>query len=274
MSIKDGDAIAKSQCSKINFDLKEEIRAYWSGRAARFDESASHLIEDRYGMAQWHRLIRRAFDLGPDGDLSGKHVLDIACGTGEISRMLCGMGAEVTGLDFSDAMHAKSKEKLASHNWSALSADAENLAGVPDASFDFAVTRHLVWTLTDPASAFREWARVIKPGGRLLIVDGNWAAKPSILTRARRWLANQIEPIEPRSDHEVRQDQSIRNKFHFRNGLELKQLCLELEMAGFSPEKKLPLRHLYGAGMRAWPLATRLRQTSTHRFAVVSQKRC
>ena len=52
MSQAQSDTPAKTPALKPNFDLKEEIRAYWSHRAARFDESASHLIEDRFGMIQ------------------------------------------------------------------------------------------------------------------------------------------------------------------------------------------------------------------------------
>ena len=46
--------------------------------------------------------------------------------------------------------------------------DADTLAGLPDAPFDDAATRHLVWTPTDPPAAFAAWFRVLKPGARLL----------------------------------------------------------------------------------------------------------
>ena len=36
------------------------------------------------------------------------------------------------------------------------------------------VNRHLVWTLVDPKAAFAEWLRVLKPGGTLLIIDGDF----------------------------------------------------------------------------------------------------
>lgn len=164
-----------------NFDLKEEIRAYWSKRAESFDEEASHRIEDEFGKPEWQSFIRQAFDLDDLDDPSQLHALDLACGTGEISRMLCGIGIQVTGLDFSETMQKD--------NWKPLLCDAEDLLGVENESFDFLITRHLAWTLTDPAKAFGEWYRVLKPGGRLLIVDGNWSQPFSIKFRVKRWLA-------------------------------------------------------------------------------------
>ena len=46
----------------------------------------------------------------------------------------------------------------------------------PDDSFDVVVTRNLTWNLTDPVRAYREWRRVLRPGGVTLIFDANWYA--------------------------------------------------------------------------------------------------
>ncbi len=50
-------------------------------------------------------------------------------------------------------------------------ADAENLPFGPQ-SFDLAISRHVLWTLPHPEAAIDEWLRVLRPGGRLAIVDG------------------------------------------------------------------------------------------------------
>ena len=179
---------------RSNYVLKDEIREYWSDRAPTFDASASHRIEDRYGMPEWHTLIRAACDLDPAGRLDGWSVLDIACGTGEISRVLTGLGAEVAGLDFSETMLALARDKLRVRSWTAVQADAEAMAPLADDRYNFAVTRHLAWTLTDPLAAYAEWHRVLRPGGRLLVVDGNFRAERGALTRLRRWLADRLAP--------------------------------------------------------------------------------
>ncbi len=59
--------------------------------------------------------------------------------------------------------------------------DAERLP-FPPGSFDLAISRHLLWTLPHPEAAIDEWIRVLRPGGRLVVVDGQFdpgAAPPS-----------------------------------------------------------------------------------------------
>src|SRR5690606_36877543 len=70
-------------------------------------------------------------------------------------------------------------------------ADAEHTR-LTDAGFDAIVCRHLVWTLTDPVAAFREWHRLLKPGGVLLFFDGDWA-QPRPTGRIAQWLIRQID---------------------------------------------------------------------------------
>ncbi|HWX46940.1 MAG TPA: methyltransferase domain-containing protein [Roseomonas sp.] len=43
----------------------------------------------------------------------------------------------------------------------------------PGGHYDAVVSRHLVWTLVDPAAAFHDWFRVLRPGGRVVIADGD-----------------------------------------------------------------------------------------------------
>jgi len=52
-------------------------------------------------------------------------------------------------------------------------ADAEHLP-FPAGSFDLAISRHVLWTLPHPEAAIDEWIRVLRPGGRLVVVDGQF----------------------------------------------------------------------------------------------------
>ena len=53
--------------------------------------------------------------------------------------------------------------------------DAQNLA-FADASFDIVIARNVTWTLPDVPRAYREWLRVLKKGGNLINIDGNYGA--------------------------------------------------------------------------------------------------
>jgi ubiquinone/menaquinone biosynthesis C-methylase UbiE len=66
-------------------------------------------------------------------------------------------------------------------------ADAENLP-YPAGSFDLVISRHVLWTLPNPEAAIADWLRVLRPGGRLAIVDGaqyNDASAPPQRENAR-----------------------------------------------------------------------------------------
>ncbi|SOH93783.1 Ubiquinone/menaquinone biosynthesis C-methylase UbiE [Monaibacterium marinum] len=253
-----------------NVHLKDEIRDYWSERAPTFDESTSHKIEDQYGLPEWQRFLRTAFELN---DLKGQQVLDIACGTGEVSRALTSIGASVTGLDFSETMLGFARTKLAERDWRFVQADAETMFPLADASFDLAITRHLAWTLTDPLASYKTWLRVLRPGGKLLVVDGNFKGTKSSLLRWRHWLADRIDTQKraPGTTNKTTHD-AISSRLPYRKGLEIEELSADLQSAGFVNVRPVDLTRLYGAGMRGHPLPERLRQSAERRYALVCQK--
>lgn len=86
----------------------------------------------------------------------------------------------MTGLDLCEAMLARARPKLAAagRRASLFLGDAEDTRE-PSGRYDAVVCRHLVWTLPDPARAAAEWLRVLRPGGRLLVVDGDWVPLPA-----------------------------------------------------------------------------------------------
>ena len=102
-------------------------------------------------------------------------ILDVGTGTGAMALVLAEMGHDVSGIDLSDGMLNKAKEKAKQANLPVefKIGDAEKLS-FPDDTFDVVINRHLLWTLPHPEKAIKEWNRVLKPGGQVVILDGNF----------------------------------------------------------------------------------------------------
>lgn len=261
--------------SGTNYTLRDEIRDFWSRRAATFDDVPGHeIFSDRERQA-WHRLLSR--HLGP---ADGRSALDLASGTGVISLLLDDLGFEVTGLDWSEAMLAKAKAKARSRGRRITFrlGDAEQTRE-DDASFDIVVTRHLVWTLVDPAACFREWLRVLKPGGTLLIVDGDFVRQSPI----ERLLAQLETLILKRKDLQAsassappdlaEQHRSILSRVHFKDGARAADIASMLSECGY--ERILidtQLGAIHRAQARRMSFRNGLIRHVQHRYVVVAAK--
>jgi SAM-dependent methyltransferase len=104
-------------------------------------------------------------------------VLDVASGTGETACFLVDeLGAQVTGVDLSDHLLRRAREKAAQRSLAIefLKGDAHELE-FPDNAFD-AVISECTLCLLDKVTALREMVRVTKPGGRVGIHDVCWQA--------------------------------------------------------------------------------------------------
>jgi demethylmenaquinone methyltransferase/2-methoxy-6-polyprenyl-1,4-benzoquinol methylase len=95
-------------------------------------------------------------------------VLDACCGTGDLALESRRRGAEVVGLDFSEAMLERARRKSSDVEW--VRGDVLALP-FEDASFDAATVGFGVRNVEDLAGALRELRRVLRPGGRLGILE-------------------------------------------------------------------------------------------------------
>jgi ubiquinone/menaquinone biosynthesis C-methylase UbiE len=150
--------------------VKAQVAAHWGRRASGFDAGFGHSIRTAAERAAWDRILDLA--LMGRGPLEA---LDAGCGTGFLSFELAARGHRVTGVDFAPAMLAEARRKAAQQNFPVRfeEADAEHLP-FPSASFDLAISRHVMWTLPHPDAAIDEWIRVLRPGGRLVVIDGQF----------------------------------------------------------------------------------------------------
>lgn len=111
----------------------------------------------------WHGVLDAIWE---EGDLLGRRVLDVGCGTGRLAEELARRGARVWGVDSSPEMLAEARARC-DRRIGLVQGRAEALP-FRDGWFDRAVLR-LVVHLIDRPSAFRELARVLGPGGRAVI---------------------------------------------------------------------------------------------------------
>lgn len=147
-----------------------KAQAVWNSPAGRYDEISRSIAD-----AIEHAVER----LRPT---AGERVLDLATGTGWGSRVIAQRfpGARVTGVDIAEQMleHASAAASRLGLPIAYLHGDAEQLP-FADAQFDAVISTFGVMFASRPEVAAREVARVVKPGGRLVLAtwppDGNVA---------------------------------------------------------------------------------------------------
>jgi demethylmenaquinone methyltransferase / 2-methoxy-6-polyprenyl-1,4-benzoquinol methylase len=98
----------------------------------------------------------------------GERVVDVCCGTGDLAVECARRGAAVTGLDFSPAMLERARRKDPRIEW--IEGDALQLP-FADASFDGATVGFGVRNLEDLERGLAELRRVVRPGGRLAVLE-------------------------------------------------------------------------------------------------------
>lgn len=148
--------------------LLEEIENYWDMRSNGFSSAVMEEMSDN-GDA----IARELRDnLGIE---QGYKVLDLGCGPGMLSILLARMGASVTGIDYSSKMVDAAVSNASREGVSCrfLKMDAQELE-FGDDEFDAVVSRSVFWALERPKDCYREILRVLKPGRKAMVMDGNY----------------------------------------------------------------------------------------------------
>jgi demethylmenaquinone methyltransferase / 2-methoxy-6-polyprenyl-1,4-benzoquinol methylase len=136
------------------------------GVRAMFDRIAP--VYDAMNRVMTLGLDRRWRRLAAEVVQPGDRVLDAACGTGDLALEAERRGGKVTGLDFSERMLERARAKSDSVEW--VQGDVMALP-YDEATFDAATIGFGIRNVSDLEGGLRELARVLRPGGRLAVLE-------------------------------------------------------------------------------------------------------
>ncbi len=151
-----------------------------------------------------HGWRRRAVDLAAVGP--GDRVLDVATGTGdlafELSRRVA-PGGEVVGSDFSEVMLDRAREKGQAGDGAAVRFEWGNALELPyaDGEFAAATVGFGARNFSDLERGLGEMARVVRPGGRVVVLEITTPTRPPLSTFYRLWF-DRIVPLIGRATRE------------------------------------------------------------------------
>jgi demethylmenaquinone methyltransferase/2-methoxy-6-polyprenyl-1,4-benzoquinol methylase len=156
-----------------------KVNDLFAAIARRYD-----LLNDLQSFGLHRRWKRRVVILA--APQPSERALDLCCGTGDLAFALAAQGAEVTGLDFSEPMLNVARQRTTHHaprtkapNF--IQGDALALP-FAEATFDVVTIGYGLRNLADCDAGLREMARVLKPGGRLVVLE--FGQPPNALWRA------------------------------------------------------------------------------------------
>ena len=186
----DPDLMAdRRRLSAIKAQRAQAAATYFRNNAAGWDELRALHIADS-------EVERSLIDLLPEGAIGD--LVDLGTGTGRMLTVLCPRARRVVGIDSSREMLAVARANLDRDGLTNAQVRLGDLYQLPlgDCSFDLAVMHHVLHYLEDPADALAEAARVLRPGGRLLVTDFAAHRLDSLREEhAHRWLGFADEQV-------------------------------------------------------------------------------
>jgi SAM-dependent methyltransferase len=249
--------------------IKSRIESYWSKSAQGYDSHFGHGIHSDTEKALWLALLGDNIPFAP-----GAAILDVGCGTGFLSLLLAQLGYTVTGIDFSAAMRAEALRKAREMGLAIEVSEGDAEApDFPAHTFDVVISRHLVWTLPAPTKALRAWRKLLKPGGRVVIIDGVWTPR-NLSGRVRHILVNLIRRFKGDGRHSSWKKEYVHSISHlpFFGGAAPEKIETLLRDGGFKEIEHDPMRAILAHERRHGPLEYRLAYAKNRRYLISGKK--
>ena len=221
-------------------DKPDRVRSMFAAIAGAYD------LNNRlhsFGLDQrWRKAVVRACRVRPTDD-----VLDVACGTGDLTEAFArARPRSVTGVDFTPPMLDVARRKASRRRRPAGEPEPVYAVGdataleFPDASFDVVSIAFGIRNVGDAAAALREFRRVLRPGGRLAILEFATPRNPIVRFGHDLWTRR----IMPHTATLLARDRS--GAYHYlprsvETFLDPDALAAAVEAAGFRPPRRRPL---------------------------------
>ncbi|MGD9212313.1 MAG: methyltransferase domain-containing protein [Desulfobacteraceae bacterium] len=248
---------------------KESIEKYWSQQATEYDHHFGHGIGSAKEKELWLDLLERNVSKGKK-----IKILDVGCGTGFLSLLLSELGCDVAGIDLSATMRAEAQRKAQKMGLSLtlLPGDAE-APDFPDESFDVIISRHVVWTLPEPSKALSNWKRLLKPNGRVVIIDGVWISK-KFFRRIQYFFVDLIRWIKGSAHHSGWKKKYVKDLslLPFFGGAEPEKILELLRSVGFNNIRHDPMEAILSYELRHGPLEYRMAYAKNRRYLISGLK--
>ncbi|HVQ87037.1 MAG TPA: class I SAM-dependent methyltransferase [Actinomycetes bacterium] len=178
-----------------------DTSAFWDSQADSFDDEFDHGLTTAAAKDAWRTLLVSLLPSSPCA------VADLGCGTGTLSLLLAHTGYQVTGMDLSEVMLDRARRK-ASDEQTVVDFCVGDVSDPPlhHGTFEVALARHVVWALPDPATALAAWRGLLRPGGRLVLIEGCWSTGAGLTSPE---LIKLVEPLAQTVKVQQLQDASL-----------------------------------------------------------------
>ncbi len=135
-------------------------QAFFASSAGQWDRLRREMYGDRFDLQALAGLLDADWTVG-----------DLACGTGQVTTALAPFVRRVIAVDRSRAMLQAARKRLGAAEHVELRQGTLEALPIDDRTLDAAVISLALHSVSDPRAALRETARVLRPGGRVLVID-------------------------------------------------------------------------------------------------------